>query len=131
MEQSLVLRGSRLLHCPTYETRLVYLRGHFSSLESRYTYLAKLPNSGVPLAVILPSEGRMTARGRHCWGVCYLAGIQHKVQLVYAKEQRFKSACASAQSDQRLSLQPIETLDPWLPIERPSKTLIRRRGCTG
>ena len=34
-----------------------------------------------------------------------------------------KSVYASAQSDQSLSFPlPEETLDPWLPIEHPSKT---------
>ena len=36
-------------------------------------------------------------------------------------------ACLSTQSDQGLSLPPEETLDPWLPIERPTMTLIRLR----
>ena len=30
-----------------------------------------------------------------------------------------------------LGFPPEETLDPWLPIERPSKTLISLCGCTG
>ena len=35
-------------------------------------------------------------------------------------ERRFKSVCASSQSDQSLSFRPEETLDPWLHIERLS-----------
>ena len=38
---------------------------------------------------------------------------------------RFKSVCPSAQSDQSLSFRTEETWDPWLPIDCPSKTLIR------
>ena len=37
---------------------------------------------------------------------------------------RFKSVYAFGQSDQSLSCPPEETLDPWLPIECPSETLI-------
>ena len=37
-------------------------------------------------------------------------------------QQRFKSASASAKSDQSLSVPSEETLDTWLPIEQPSKT---------
>ena len=36
-------------------------------------------------------------------------------------QQRFKSVCSCAQSDQSLSFPPEETLDTWLPIERLSK----------
>ena len=32
-------------------------------------------------------------------------------------QYRFKSVCATAQSDQSLSFLPEETLDPWLPIQ--------------
>ena len=59
------------------------------------------------------------------------AGIQHKLQVEVCLQWRFKSACASAQSGQSLSLPPEETLDPWLHIERPLKTQIRLRGCAG
>ena len=59
------------------------------------------------------------------------AGFQHKVQVGMCVQRIFKSICASAQSDQSLSF-PLEgTLDPWLSIECPSKTLIRLRGCAG
>ena len=37
-------------------------------------------------------------------------------------QQRFKSVCASVQSDQSLSFIPEETLDPWVTIDCPSKT---------
>ena len=43
---------------------------------------------------------------------------------------RFKSVCASAQSDHSLSFPREETLDACLPIERPSKTLIILYGCS-
>ena len=43
----------------------------------------------------------------------------------HVQQQRFISVCASTQSDQSLSFPPEETLDPWLPIEWPSKTLFR------
>ena len=56
-------------------------------------------------------------------------GIQPRVHGTMCVQRRFKSVCASAQSDQSLSFTPEETLGPWLPIERLSKTLIRLRGC--
>ena len=42
------------------------------------------------------------------------AGSQHKVQLGMSYSEDLN---LSAQSDQSLSFQPEETLDPWLPIE--------------
>ena len=57
--------------------------------------------------------------------VCFIsigAGIQHKVQVGMCPQQRFKSVCASAQSDQSLSFPLEDMLDYWLPIEHPSKT---------
>ena len=45
--------------------------------------------------------------------------------------RRFKSVFVPTQSDQSLSFSPVETLDPWLSIERTLKTLIRLRGCAG
>ena len=36
-------------------------------------------------------------------------------------ERRFKSVCASTQSDQSVSFLPEETLDLWLPTECPFK----------
>ena len=55
----------------------------------------------------------------------YSAGKQHGTCL----QRRFKSVCASTQSDQRLSFQPEEMLNSWLPIERPLETQIRQRDC--
>ena len=52
-------------------------------------------------------------------------GIQYKVLVSMKIQWRFKSVWGSTQSDQSLSFLPEETLDSWLPIERPSKTLIR------
>ena len=49
-----------------------------------------------------------------------------RLQVGICVLRRFKSACASAQSDQSLSFSPEEKLDPWLPIERPIKTRMRR-----
>ena len=46
-------------------------------------------------------------------------------------KQRFKSVCALHQSDLSLCFLPEEMLDPWLSIERTSKTLIRLRRCAG
>ena len=37
-------------------------------------------------------------------------------------QRRFKSVCASTQSDQSRSFPSEETLDHWLPIERQSQT---------
>ena len=51
--------------------------------------------------------------------------IQHNEEVGMCEQWRFKSVCLSAQFDQSLSLQPEDTLDAWLPIERPLKTLIR------
>ena len=31
-------------------------------------------------------------------------------------QRRFKSACASTQSDQSFSFPPVDTLNPWVPI---------------
>ena len=47
------------------------------------------------------------------------------------EQQRFKAVCASTQSDQNIRRLPEVTLVPRLPIERPSKTMIRLRGCAG
>ena len=47
----------------------------------------------------------------------------------YTKDS--KSVCASVKSDQSLSFQPEETLDPWLHMEFPSQTLISLCICTG
>ena len=44
---------------------------------------------------------------------------------------RFKSVCIYAKSEQSPSFWLEETLDPWLPIERASQTLIRLNGCVG
>ena len=55
------------------------------------------------------------------------AGIQRKVKLACAYSELSNLDCASASSDWSLSFPPEETVDPWLPIERPSKTLIRLR----
>ena len=46
-------------------------------------------------------------------------------------QRRLRSACAWAQSDQRLRCPPDETLDLWLPTESPGKTPIRLRGYAG
>ena len=40
-------------------------------------------------------------------------------------QRRFRSAWASAQSDQSLRCPHEEALRPWLPIERTAKTLVR------
>ena len=63
-------------------------------------------------------------------GLQHGAGIQHKVQVGMCEQRKFKSVCASTQfdNDKSLSFLPEETLDPWLPIERLLKTLIRLRG---
>ena len=46
-------------------------------------------------------------------------------------QRRFKSACASVQSDQSLRCPHEETLHPWLSKMRPVKILIRLRECAG
>ena len=58
------------------------------------------------------------------WYTLSCAGNQHMVHDVMRVQRRFKVVCASAQSKVFL---PEEILDPWLPIERPSNTLIRQR----
>ena len=55
--------------------------------------------------------------------------MQHKVQVSMCGQRKFKSVCASTQSDQSLNFTHEETLDTWLPIERPTNTLIRLRRC--
>ena len=55
----------------------------------------------------------------------------HKAQVGMYVQRRFKLVFASAQPDQSPSFPHEETLGLWLPIERPSKTLIRLRGCAG
>ena len=57
--------------------------------------------------------------------------MQHKVQVGMYVQRRFKSVCTSPQSDQSLSFPPEEMLDPSLPTECPSKTLIKLCECTG
>ena len=57
--------------------------------------------------------------------------IQHKVQVGMCIQRRFKSVCPYIQSGQSLSFPPDEALNPWLPIERPLKTLISLRICAG
>ena len=46
-------------------------------------------------------------------------------------QRRLTSAWTSAQSDQSLRCPHEESLSPWLPIERTTKTLIRLSGCPG
>ena len=46
-------------------------------------------------------------------------------------QRRFRSAWASAQSDQNQRCPPEAKLGPKLPIERTAKTLIRLGGCPG
>ena len=46
-------------------------------------------------------------------------------------KRRLRSAWASAHSDQSLRCPHEESLDPYLPIERIAKTLIRLGGCPG
>ena len=46
-------------------------------------------------------------------------------------QRRFRSAWASAQSDQSLRCPHEESLGPWLPTERTAKTLIRLGRCPG
>ena len=48
--------------------------------------------------------------------------LQHKLKVGMCIQLRFKSVCTSALSDQSLNFPPGETLNPWLPIEHPSKT---------
>ena len=56
------------------------------------------------------------------------ASIQYKVHVGMYVQQRFKSVCSSVQSPLSLCFPPEETLNPWLPIEGASKTLIRLCG---
>ena len=51
--------------------------------------------------------------------------VKLKIQAGMCLQQRLKSVFASLQFDHSLSFPPGETLDPWLPIECPSKDLIR------
>ena len=69
-------------------------------------------------------DGKL-GQSKNSWG----AGIQHKVKVGMCVQRRFKSVCTSTQSDRSPNFPPEETLDPWIPIECPSKTLIRLCGC--
>ena len=72
-----------------------------------------------------------------CWKGYFLTFMRVHIKHFESKQiynnlsrcvQRWlESVCASAHSDPSLSFPPEETLDPWLPIERPSKTQIRPR----
>ena len=64
-----------------------------------------------------------------CRDEAHLTGIQRKVQVGMCIQRKFKSVCASTQANQSLPFQHEETLNPWLSIECPSKTLIRLREC--
>ena len=64
-------------------------------------------------------------------GISIRADLQHKIQVVVCVQQKFKSACASTKSGQSPSFPPEETWIPRLPIERPSRNLIRLRACIG
>ena len=57
------------------------------------------------------------------------AGASIKYTLAYAERKDSKSVCSSTQSDQSLRSFPGGMLDPWRPIQRQSKTLIRLRKC--
>ena len=55
-----------------------------------------------------------------------VSSIKHKLACAYSEES---TQSAHPQSLISLSFPPQETLDPWLPIEHLSKTLIRLHGC--
>ena len=50
--------------------------------------------------------------------------VSYKLACANSEDSNHK-VCAPTQSDQSLSLLPDEMMDPWLPIERPSKPLMR------
>ena len=63
---------------------------------------------------------------------CYWwAASWQKQQNNICVQWRFRSAWASAQSDQSLRCPHEETLGPQVPTERTAKTLIRLGGCPG
>ena len=64
------------------------------------------------------------------WDLIWAASWQNQ-QNGMCVQQRLRSACASAQSDQSFCYPPEETLGPKLPIECSAKTLIRLGGCPG
>ena len=59
------------------------------------------------------------------------AGAQHFLRDCVCAQQRLRSACASAQADQRLRCQPEYALGDWLLTERPAKYLNRLHGSAG
>ena len=75
--------------------------------------------------VIKPFANTVIQLCAPCTAKC--AGNQHRDQVGMRVQQRFKSVCACAQSGHSRSLWSEETLGPWLPKERPLKTLIRLR----
>ena len=54
-----------------------------------------------------------------------------KTTMWLCAQRRFRSAWAFAQSDQSLRCPHEESLDPYLPIQRTAKALIRLGGCPG
>ena len=56
---------------------------------------------------------------------------ERKKQNGICVQRRLRSAWASAQSDQSFRCPHEESLGPYLPIERTSKTMIRLGGCPG
>ena len=59
------------------------------------------------------------------------ARAQQNSQNDKSVQQRWTSACTSAQSDRSHCCPYKEALCPWISIERPAKTLIGLRGCSG
>ena len=73
-------------------------------------------------SVTFQASSTYIQRQNYC--LYHMIGTQSKVQLcVYSIG--FKSVCVSSPSDQSLSFPYEVMLDPWLPLEHPSKTLIR------
>ena len=61
----------------------------------------------------------------------YIEPPHDKTNKMTCAQRRLRSACASAQSDQRLPCPHDDTLGPQLPTEHPAKTLIRLGGFPG
>ena len=60
-----------------------------------------------------------------------MSRLMTKPTMWLCAQRRLRSALASAQSGQSLRYPHEERLDPYLPIERTAKALIRLSGCPG
>ena len=83
-------------------------------------------------APVIASTGWVqTAMVSHLHNLWLCAAAWENVPSDMCAQQRLRSACASAQSDQSLRCPHEETSCPWRSKMRPVKTLIRQREWAG